>query len=202
MTVLLTGCFSFGGDEEEVLVSVEEALPRYYVIDVDRGASASGFAKDRVLLLKPVRVVPQYETSSILFRVGESEFQSQIGHELITEPEDMINAQLRRWLQKSGLFSQVVMEDAVEADYVLEAAVTALYGEQRPAYSPQAILEMQFFMYTGEDLQNTTFQTGLRIEADIEQISPGNVVTGWNQGLTELLSTLEEDLSDYFLKWQ
>lgn len=194
LSTLLSGCFSWGGGEEE------DDTPRYYVVDVDRGVVAQEFARDRVLLLKPVRVVPHFRDKTIVFRVNESEYLAQPPHELFTAPEEMFTAQLRRWLQKSGLFSQVVTDESVQADFVLEAAVTALYGEKRPEYSPQSVLEMQFFMSTAEDQQNMLFQTGLRVDVDIDQTTPGNVVTGWKQGLEELLTTLEQDLSAYFSK--
>lgn len=194
LPVLLSACFSWGGGEEE------EQEPRYYVVDVDRGAVAQDFPQERVLLLKPVRVVPHFREQPIVFRVDESEYQAQSSHLLFSQPEEMFTAQLRRWLQKSGLFTQVVLDESVEADFVLESAVTALYGEKRPEYSPQSILEMQFFMSKADDQQKMLFQTGLRVDVDIEQTTPGNVVTGWKQGLEELLTTLEQDFSDYFAK--
>lgn len=193
LTTLLSACFSWGGGDEE------SDTPRYYVVDVDRGVVAQEFAQDRVLLLKPVRVVPHFRDKTIVFRVNDSEYQAQPPHELFTEPEEMFTAQLKRWLQKSGMFSQVVTDESVEADLVLESAVTALYGEKRPEYSPQAVLEMQFFMTSADDKKNL-FQTGLRVDVDIEKTTPGNVVTGWKQGLEELLATLEQDLSAYFAK--
>jgi ABC-type uncharacterized transport system auxiliary subunit len=193
LTILLSACFSWGGGEDD------DDTPRYYVVDVDRGVVAQEFAEDRVLLLKPVRVVPHFRGKTIVFRVNESEYRSQPPHELFTEPEEMLTAQLKRWLQKSGMFSQVVTDDSVEADLVLESAVTGLYGEKRPEYSPQAVLEMQFFMTSADDNKNL-FQTGLRVDVDIEETTPGNVVTGWKQGLGELLATLEQDLSAYFAK--
>lgn len=194
LPVMLSACFSWGGGEED------DQEPRYYVVDVDRGAVAQDFPQERVLLLKPVRVVPHFRDKPIVFRVNESEYQAQASHLLFSEPEEMFTAQLRRWLQKSGLFSQVVTDESVDADFVLEAAVTALYGEKRPEYSPQAALEMQFFMSSAADQQKMLFQTGLRVDVDIEQTTPGNVVTGWKQGLEELLTTLEQDFSAYFSK--
>lgn len=194
MTSVLTACFSWGGGD------AEDAEPRYYVIDVDRGSVAQEFARDRVLLLKPVRVVAHFRGKEIVYRVGENEYKGQPPHQLFSEPAEMFTAQLQRWLKKSGLFSQVVVDESVDADYVLEAAVTGLYGEKRPKYSPQAILEMQFFMSSADEQQNMVFQTGLRVDADLEETTPGNVVTGWQQGLDQLLTTLEQDFSDYFAK--
>jgi len=194
LSLMLTACFSWGGGEDE------DDTPHYYVIDVARGGVATEFARDRVLLIKPVRVVPHFENKTIVFRVGENEYQSQAPHELFSEPEEMFTNQLRRWLQKTGLFSQVVTDDSIEADYVLESAVTGLYGEKRATYSPQAVVEMQFFMSAADQPQNMLFQTGLRADVDIEKTTPSNVVTGWKQGLWDLLTTLEQDFSGYFAK--
>lgn len=194
LSLMLTACFSWGGGEDE------DMTPHYYVVDVDRGNVATEFARDRVLLIKPVRVVPHFENKTIVFRVGENEFQSQPPHEFFTEPQEMFTNQLRRWLQKTGLFSQVVIDDSIPADYILESAVTGLYGEKRAAYSPQAMIEMQFFMSAADAPQNMLFQTGLRADVDIERTTVPNVVTGWKQGLWDLLTTLEQDFSGYFTK--
>jgi hypothetical protein len=89
----------------------------------------------------------------------------------------------------------------VQADMILESAVTALYGDKREQFSPQSVLEMQFFLVDGdENTSQALFQTGLKTEVDIEETTPSNVVKGWKQGLEQLLMTLEEDLSGYFTK--
>jgi cholesterol transport system auxiliary component len=193
---MLSGCFGFGSKG-----AVNDDSPRYYVLDVARGGVATEFAKDRVLLLKPVRVTSLYRGKTLMFRVSDNEYRPQPPHQFFTEPSEMITEQLRRWLQKTGLFSQVVIADDVPSDMVLEAAVTALYGEQRDQFSPQAVLEMQFFLMSNDE-NNTKplFQTGLRVDVDIEQSAPENVVKGWKQGLEELFSTLEDDFSGYFTK--
>ena len=195
LSIMLTACFSWGGGESE-----EADTPHYYVIDVDRGSVATEFARNRVLLLKPVRVVPHFKNTTIVFRVGENEYRAKTSHELFSEPQEMLTVQLKRWLQKSGIFSQVVSDESVAADYVLEPALTALYGEARAAYSPQAVIEMQFFMTAADDPKNLLFQSGLRVETDIEKTTPSNVVMGWKQGLEELLTTLEQDFSGFFSK--
>ena len=192
---ILTGCFGLGSKEEN------DDAPHYYVIDVDRGAVASHFVADRVLYLKPVKLTSHFRGQAIVFRIGDDEYQQQMPHQFFAAPQEMFTEQLKRWLQKTGLFSQIVLSDDIPADMILETAVTALYGDDREQFSPQAVVEMQFFLL--EIDQNTTqplFQTGLNVEVDIAETTPPNVVKGWKQGLEELLATVEDDLSDYFSK--
>jgi len=99
------------------------------------------------------------------------------------------------------LFSRVVTDENAKADLVLETAITAFYGEASERQLPQSVLEMQvFLMSADEDISQPLMQTGLRLEVDIKQATPQEVVRGWKIGLEELLVTLEEDFTAYFSK--
>lgn len=198
VSLVLSGCFSFGGGEDEDYAS----QPSLYIVEADRGNVAPQFAQDRVLLVKAVRVVPYFREPDIMFRVGENQYEPQPPHELLTSPQTMFTAQMERWLAKSGLFSKVVTDESEPHDLVLETALTKLYGDLRPAYPPLAVVEMQFFLSpAGSDGESKMlFQTGFRVDADIDETRPSEVVTGWKNGLEEILATLEMDLSDYFAK--
>lgn len=198
LSLLLAGCFSFGGGEADDF----DSQPRLYIVEADRGNVAPQFAKDRVLLIKPIRVAPYFREPVIMFRVGDNQYAPQPPHELLTHPQAMFTAQVERWLAKSGLFSKVVTDEAEPHDLVLETGLTKLYGDARPAYPPLAVVEMQFFLSpAGVDADSKMlFQTGFRVDADIDETRPSEVVIGWKNGLEEILATLELDLSDYFAK--
>jgi ABC-type uncharacterized transport system auxiliary subunit len=162
---------------------------------------ANSFPDKRSLLIKPVRVTSHYRTKNIAFRIDENEYAYQPNQFLLSEPEAMFTEQLRRWLQKSGQFSSVTTDETIDTDMVLETALTGLFGDNREQYTPQAVLEMQFFlMDTTDQNAQPLFQTGLKVEVDIDKTTVPNVVNGWKQGLEELLATLESDLSGYFSK--
>ncbi|NQY26462.1 MAG: membrane integrity-associated transporter subunit PqiC [Piscirickettsiaceae bacterium] len=198
MLSVLTGCLGLGSKDGG---SESDDSLHYYVIDVDRGSVASSFVKNRVLRIQPIQISSHFRGQTLVFKVGDNEFQAQENHQFFSDPQDMFTEQLKRWLQKSGLFSQVIIDEDIEADMVLEIAVTALYGDNRDQFSPQAVLEMQFFLTTsGDNTNQTLFQTGLRIDINIDEITPSNVVKGWKQGLEELLATVEDDFRDYFSK--
>lgn len=197
--LLLTACFSFGGDKEKQTVDSQQ--PRFYVLDVDRGSVSEQQAVERMLYLTDISVSPQFAGNQLMMRIGDNEYASQTGHEFIVDPQTMLTSQLERWLQKTGLFSRVIRQANDAADMVMDVTLTALYGEQRSQYSPEAVIEMQFFLSSNtESARRLLFQTGFRVEVDIDESTPGKTVTGLQFGLEEILVALEQDLSDYFAR--
>lgn len=197
MMLSLTGCFGLMETKPEATIAQE---PQYfYVIDVDRGLKEHDRSNGKVLYLAPVKITSQFRAKNLVFKVGNNAFQPQPEHEFFDTPEEMFTTQLQRWLQKTGLFSAVILEGEQSADLVLETAVTSLYGVKMETHRPQSILEMQFFMTDRHaSTDEVIFQTGLSIDIDIAETTPPNVVKGWQAGFKKLLSTLEDDLSGYF----
>lgn len=199
--VLLSSLLSACAGLTKPSVEQEQNVDHYYVIDVDRGIREDAKLGSKVLFLEPVKLTSLYRGKTLLFKVGDNELQPQEGHEFFSTPEEMFTEQLQRWLEKTGIFSKVVTDNSLGADLVLQTAVTALYGDKRDGVTPQSILEMQFFLLSEPSATATTqtlFQTGLRIDIDIEETTPPKVVKGWQTGLKRLLVTIEDDLSDYF----
>lgn len=179
---------------------IPDPLQHYYVIDVDRGLKEHDRSEGRVLYIAPVKVTSQFRAKNLVFRVGENAFQPQPDHQFFDTPQQMFTVQLQRWLKKTGLFKTVTTKQTVEADYTLETAVTGLYGDKMLEKPTKAILEMQFFLTDNNaDKEEIVFQTGLHIDTHIMETTPSDTVKGWKTGLRKTLSTLEDDLSSYFL---
>ena len=194
----LTGCFGSMNSKPEQQI-VEEAPQQFYVIDVDRGLKEHDRSQGRVLYLAPVVVTSQFRAKNIVFKVEDNAFQPLPEHTFFDTPQEMFTTQLQSWLTKTGFFKRVILDDAQQADYILEVAVTGLYGDKREGQPAQSVLEMQFFMTdTHAKAEEVVFQTGLHIDIDIAETTPSNTVNGWKTALIKLLSTLEDDLSSYF----
>ncbi len=97
LLTLLTGCLGLGSKEDD-------DKPHYYVIDVDRGAVASHFVKNRVLYIKPVKLTSHFRGQTIVFRMGDDEYQAQVPHQFFSDPQEIFTEQLKRWLQKNRSF--------------------------------------------------------------------------------------------------
>ncbi len=192
ITIGLMGCVSWRAEDAPV-------TPHYYILEVERGEVAESNAENLpTLALRPLRVTSKFRGETILFRIGDQGYQSQTDHQFINNPQQMLTQQLQSWLDKSGLFSQVVTDERIPTDFILETAVTAFYGEARPNFSPAAVLEMQFFLTSSLAENDTLFEFGLRVSSDVLVLTPPAVVIGWRQALLKTLIALEVNLSDYF----
>ncbi|MFT7234978.1 MAG: cholesterol transport system auxiliary component [Methylophagaceae bacterium] len=194
----LTGCFSSVNNKPKENI-VDPIPQQFYVIDVDRGLREHDRSDGRVLYLAPVVVTSQFRAKEIVFKVEDNAFQPQPEHQFFDTPQAMLTTQLQGWLTKTGFFKRVELDNSQQADYVLEVAVTGLYGDKREGYPAKSVLEMQFFMTDRHaKAEEVVFQTGLHIDIDIAETTPSNTVNGWETGMIKLLSTLEDDLSSYF----
>ena len=86
----------------------------------------------------------------------------------------MVTAEVVKWLQASGLFKTVLdTPSQVLPDYVLEGAVSSLYGDFRDLDNPKAVLEIQFFLIAAKNPEtNIVAQGQFRKELNIETVSP------------------------------
>ena len=82
----------------------------------------------------------------------------------------------------------------------LESAVTGLYGDKIAGKPAKSVIEMQFFLIdNAAQKEEVVYQTGLHIDINIVEATPSQVVKGWQTGLKKVLSTLEDDMSNYFV---
>lgn len=196
LTLMLAGCFSFGlGDRDN-----EE--PQYYLLNTDRGRSVTPQEAAPTLTIQTAEVVSRYRSIGLVFKTEDGLYETLPGHEFIDRPARMFTAEVARWLRKSGLFSEVKTatgEQQADTDYVMTIAVTEFFGERRREYSPEAVLEMQFFL-TKPGSDEPVFETGYLINADISDSTPQQTVKGWNLALEESLGRLELDMGDFFFE--
>ena len=197
ITITLMGCMSWRANDKKT----ETAEQAFYILEVERGEVAPAATDKPSLKLLPLRITSRFKGRDIIFRIDESHYEAQAEHQFVMSVEHMLSQQLQHWLEKSGLFSQVTTDESASTDLVLEAAVTAFYGEARPNFSPAAVLEMQFFLRAvSAEKNDVSFEFGLHVTSEVLELNPPEVVKGWRQALMKTLIALEVNLSDYFQK--
>ena len=122
------------------LGGLKQAPPsqRFYVLKASRqDAPVSSFQADANLKVRDLRVSPDFAGRELTYRTGESSYEADYYNLFLIAPSQMITQTARRWFHDSGLFRHVTIPGSdVGAEYILEGAVTSLYGDFTIARPP------------------------------------------------------------------
>ena len=179
-------------------VSVERKYleKHYFVIDVSRQGAPSARHNGAILRVQKLRISPRYEGKGLVYRRQDVSYESDFYNEFFVSPGALLTEEVQQWLARSGLFQHVVASTSqLQASYILEGLVSALYGDYREGTAPKAVLGIQFFLVRDVAARSEiVFQKEYRKEIATGQRSPKTLVEGWNQALREILASFEEDL--------
>ncbi len=118
-----------------------------FVLEAARPAQPPGRSREIVLAVRSFMADPVYNSRGLVYRKGESEYESDFYHEFLIAPQELLSSQTRNWLAQSGLFKTVLEPGSLlQATHVLEGNVLALYGDLRGQHPPEAMLQIRFFL--------------------------------------------------------
>jgi ABC-type uncharacterized transport system auxiliary subunit len=114
----------------------------------------------------------------------------------------MFTEEIRKRLAGSGLFKHVVDPSSLlDSTYILEGAVTALYGDYRVSTAPKAVIEIQFFLLQEADSNpKIIFQSQYHKEEPFKGNTPDGLIKSWNTAFNQILTEFENDLKEYISK--
>jgi cholesterol transport system auxiliary component len=202
---LLFGIFIFvlfiGGCSGIQSPAVEK---NYFSLEVKHPESSVPLGSEAVLRIQKLRIAPEYRMRNLVYRTGDLGYKADFYNEFFIAPELMITTNVRKWLEKSGLFQYVVdSSSGVESGYVLEGMITSLYGDYRDAKASQAVMEIEFFlMKEVPAFSEIVFQKRYTKKLPIKDRSPESLVKGWNEALEKILIDFEKDLRNVKLDEQ
>ncbi|MBM2803140.1 MAG: uncharacterized protein HW419_1033 [Deltaproteobacteria bacterium] len=179
-------------------VTLERSYPekRYFVLEVSQSATPVNPAGDRILLVSNLRVSPRYADRSFVYRISEAGYETDFYNQFLTATDSIIGEEVRRGLAASRVFKYVVgPSNQLQANYVLEGSVNALYGDFRNLNAPAAVLEIEFFLHN-EDAANPGIVMQKRYvkSVPLNERTPEALVKGWNDALNEIVAALVADL--------
>lgn len=179
-------------------VSSHSYSKRQFVIEAARPAQPVGQRHDVVLAVRGFTIDPVCDSRGLLYRKGESEYESDFYNEFLVAPQALISSQTRNWLAQSGAFKTVLEPGSlIEATHVLEGNVLALYGDFRGSGLPQAVMQVRVFLVanTGSEPE-IIFTRDYRASHRAETQTADALVAAMNQCLEQVLSELERDLGE------
>jgi len=187
-TVMFSGCSSH-----------ETYDKRYYVLNAIREAEPAKTQTDFVLEVRRFTMDSAYSGSGLVYRIGESEYESDFYNAFLASPSAMVAERTRSWLSESRLFTRVLDPGSqIDPTHVIEGNITALYGDLRDGSSPTAIIEMRVFLLEAEAGQEPIpiFGKTYKSSVGIDSEDPEGLVEALGRCLQGILATLESDLAE------
>lgn len=168
----------------------------YFILEASRSGGPAPIGKDAPLEVSRFSVAAPFAGQSLIYRLAELEYEADYYREFLVAPGVMIGEQTRRWLTEAGLFQYVLPPGSrVEPAYTLEASVTALYGDFADESTPQAVMEIRFFLLqNASGGESVVFSETYRAATPVPVRTAEAFVAALNQSLIDILTRLEADL--------
>jgi ABC-type uncharacterized transport system auxiliary subunit len=167
---------------------------RNFVLETSRGGPQQKTSKDVILDVKNFSIDRTFSTKSLVYRKGQSEYETDFYNQFLIRPDDMITEKTRSWLSESGLFKWVLEPGSyADATHVLEGNITALYGDFRDDSSPKATAKIRFFLVKLSD-KSVVFTNTYEAASEFKDRTAESLIEAFDVCLTNILSDLEKDL--------
>lgn len=169
---------------------------RHFILETSRNISKQKVSKDVVLDVQSFSVDTAFATKSLVYRKGQSEYETDFYNQFLIRPEDMFTEQTRDWLSESGLFKWVLEPGSyADATHTLQGNIITLYGDYRDKSSPKATVKTRIFLIKLSD-KSIVFAKTYEVIVEIGDRKAESLIEAYENCLVNILSDLEKDLQE------
>lgn len=174
---------------------------RRYLFEADR-TGPGGNAIGGNICVENFKIASPFDGCNFVYKRAMNDYETDYYNRFATSPEILITQQCRSWLEKSGIFRNVLnSSSAATADYILEGNVISLYGDFAQEGQAFSVMQIRFFLVdeTG-DKPVILFSKDYNEKIEVAATGPADIVGGYDEGLRNILSSFEKDLGSLNLK--
>jgi cholesterol transport system auxiliary component len=182
----MTACFNKSYQEK-----------RSFVLDVSSERREPASESPVVLKIRKFLVSPLFVGRTMVYRVGELQYENDFYDEWFVSPGQLLIRQFHDWLSKTGLFRFVLVgTNHIEPTHLLEGNVAEFYGDYRLAHSPKAIFGIELLLLDGLNEWQVIFRRTYHKEVPLADRSPDALAGGLSQAVRSVLVDLERDMAE------
>ncbi|MFO7727699.1 MAG: hypothetical protein R6X11_05170 [Desulfonatronovibrio sp.] len=169
----------------------------YYILETSRNSPPAQETIPASLKIPDFSVSPGFQGREIIYRSGKSSAIADFYNHYFILPGPMITQLAGSWFMDAGLFSAVIPPSSTkEADYILEGAVTSIYGDTSQSGKNAAVVEINFMLLKNSGFdQEIVFQKKYKSTVKTEVSGAQPLINGLNKGLNNIFTSLERDLA-------
>ena len=169
----------------------------HYILEVFREQPMRQESISAALAVRDFSVSPGYQGREIIYKTDQSVARADFYNHYFVLPGPMAAQLTRSWIRDSGLFASVIsMSSHKVADYVLEGAISSIYGDLRDSDHPRGVVEINFLLLknSGFDFE-IVFQKKYRAETKMLGHGTQFLIDALNRSLKDILTSLEQDMA-------
>lgn len=170
-----------------------------YTLETSPGVETPGAARPLPFLaVRPFSVAHSYASRGFVYRTQDRELRTDYYNLFFVDPGSVLTDQSREWLSDSGLFAGVLTPGSrLNAGWILEGDVPALYGDYRDPERPCGAMEIRFTLIDESKTSPTlVLSRDYTQSVPCDTSSPDALVSGWNEALRRILARFEDDLGE------
>ncbi len=182
------------------ILKKEYPQKKYFIITPYYEKATSSLYKTNNIKTLRVKISSFFEGKNFVYRQGENSYESDYYNEFLVFPAYNLNESISKWFSKSNP-SETPSFESQDTTYLLTVIIESMYVDFRDEKNPKTNWEITFILQKNNE-QNILFKKDYQIETRIDKITPENIIKSWNNGLTEILIQLQNDLlkiSDQFI---
>ena len=168
-----------------------------YLLQAQPPAQATTTPRPAALKIGTVDVAASFRGKSLVYRLSDLKYEADFYNEFLVSPSAMLTEGAGAWLATAKVFRDVLPAGAnADGDYVLEGFVSELYGDDRDAAQPAAVLTAKFFLIDNSTLTGVPiWQTELKQRVALSGRGTDALVAGLNTAWAAMLGDLARELA-------
>lgn len=167
-----------------------------YAFDVDRPTREAAPVDAPVVLVRRFRTSALGGGRQLVYRTGDSRFESDYYTEFFDEPEGLLTGVVSNWVADAGLATVVSSAGDLEPDFVLHGAIRGLYVDVREE-DPLAVVDLQLVLSRRDGGYTVPiWRSDQRRFETAAGPSGGAVLVAWNRAMRSILTEVEPELRE------
>ena len=174
------------------ILKKEYPQKKYFIITPNYEKATSSLFKTNNIKTLKIKISSFFEGKNFVYRQGENSFESDFYNEFLVFPAYNLNESISKWFSKSNP-SETPSFEFQDTTYLLTVIIESMYVDFRDEKNSKTNWGIIFILQKNNE-QNILFKKDYQIETRIDKITPENIINSWNNGLTEILIQLQNDL--------
>jgi len=192
LVTALTVLFAFSA-----CVNLQRSYPdkHFFALEAAQVEKPANPGGNGILEVANLSISRRYEGLNFVYRTSDTGYEADFYNNFFIAPAVMISEEVRKSIARSHIFAQVIGPFSdLPPSHHLAGIINTLYGDFSSP-SPKAVLEIQFILTQPANPENQIVLAKTYSQAaPITARTPEALVKGWDQALTQILSSLIADI--------